>query len=224
MDTIASFLQEFFSSVNLPYAILLVVVLGYWLLVIIGALHFDSLHLDSGHFDLHHEVNIDGHVEGETGGGIGQTLAGMLHFFNVDMVPPMVLLSVYVLVLWTLGMLAHHYLDVQNEWLMLAIFVPNLAVSLFVTMAIFAPLAPFFRKLKYEGGIAHESLVGKTAVVVTGEVTEKFGQVQIETEASPIVLNARCGADEKLTKGDEVVIVAHGADGVCRVKKLDSQP
>jgi hypothetical protein len=53
------------------------------------------------------------------------------------------------------------------------------------------------------------TLVGKLATVATSEVTETFGQVVIEQQGPPIVLNARAAPLDRFTRGQVVQILSH---------------
>ena len=50
-------------------------------------------------------------------------------------------------------------------------------------------------------------MVGRTCVVITNEVTDKFGQAQIDTSGAPLIINVRTYGDVILTKGESALII-----------------
>jgi hypothetical protein len=184
---------EAISLVNLPYTVLLGLFMLYWLLVALGALDDQDLDAD-GDFD-----------------GDGDLAGGALHFINLGEAPLMVALSIFSLSLWTGSMIANHYLTDQRPLLALAAVIPNLIASAVITRYITLPLRPVFRLLK-----AHEaepkSLVGRVGRIVTSTATESFGQAEIDTQGSPILVMVRSEPGVVLTRGTPVVIFSEDTE------------
>ena len=103
--------------VNLPFTVLLGLIVLYWLLVALGAL---DVHLFSDvdgdlHHDMHHEADHD--------------LAGftkVLHFVGIGDVPVMVIVSVLGLAMWLCSMLANFYLTDGSQLYALALYLYSL--------------------------------------------------------------------------------------------------
>src|SRR6187431_1907441 len=112
-------LTESIRWVNLPFTVLLGVIVLYWLLVGLGALDmnlFGDVDADL-HTHVHVETDVDAHplvpgdpphLTGDKAGGISKELGGeesgfllqALAFLNVGQVPVMFVISVLVLCLW----------------------------------------------------------------------------------------------------------------------------
>ncbi len=89
------FLELCFTSVNLPFTILLILVFIYWVFFIVGAVGLDSLDLDFDAFDLDADVDVDvdAHLDAHGGGHAGHSsgmFVSMLRFFNVGDIPLMI--------------------------------------------------------------------------------------------------------------------------------------
>ena len=103
------FFYEVLRPVNLPFTALLGMVVFYWLLVLLGALDFNSepsIDLAHGH-DLHvdggtggHDMDHGSHFDGHDVGGF----KSLLQFLNFGNVPSMIVISIIVLSMWTISM------------------------------------------------------------------------------------------------------------------------
>jgi hypothetical protein len=213
--------SEAFRLVNLPFTILLILVVLYWLLVAIGALGGPAADADLDvHADAHldHEVDIDTmhhHVEGHHSAH-GQPDGGSwwgntLKFVNLGDVPVMVVLSVLILSLWCFGIVANAYWTGGSNLLALAFLVLNFVVSAFVTRYVTLPLKPVFRLLnkQYDEPV---KIIGGHCRIVTSEATPDFGQAEITTGGVPLLIHVRTLNDAILRKGDLAVVVREDAD------------
>ena len=202
------------SGPNLLPTLLLGLVLLYWLLVIAGVLGIDMFDLDLG------DSGLDGDVDSGSGAGVGS----VLDFFHLGEIPVMIFASFFSLLFWIVSIQANYWFNEELSWMvMLWWMIPCAALSLLGTKFCVMPLAPMFRT----SGSPQRSrirLVGQRAVVSSSEVTERFGQIRIETETPPVVLNARVEEQPFLRKGDFVTLDRYEADGdffVVRLEKWD---
>jgi hypothetical protein len=191
------FAYEVIRPVNFPATMLLGMVFIYWMMVILGALGVDSLDLDA---DLDADASPSG----------GPWMA-LFKFFHLGDVPITLFISVFAFSYWFITIVCNHYINPEWSWLVaFYCFVPCLILSLALTKLVVAPTAPFFRKLNAEGN-QNTNLLGKLAMVSTSEVTDSFGQVSIQQEGPPIVLNVRChGA--RLIKGEIVELISYDTE------------
>lgn len=214
---------EAFRLVNLPFTILLILVVLYWLLVAVGALgpggdgdvdaHVEAGHdVDADHdgdFDgLHHQVDGHGHGHGHhEGSWWGNTLK----FVNLGDVPAMVVLSVLILSMWSFGIIANRYWTGGSSLLAAGFLGINLVVSVIVTRYATLPLKPLFRMLhkQYDEPV---KIVGQHCRIVTSEATPDFGQAEIATTGAPILIHVRTLNDAVLRRGDVAVVVREDAD------------
>jgi hypothetical protein len=191
------FFAEVIQPVNLPATILFGLVMLYWVMVIFGTVGLEM-------FDFDMDLDADGV---DIGGG-GGFLHGLLQFFHLGEVPVTIFGSIFAILYWAGTILGNHYWN--SEWSIMVgvlVFVPCMVVSLLATKLIIMPVAPMFRRSS-EIDEDYKSLVGQLAVVSTGEVTDAFGEVSIQQDGPPLVLNARChGA--RLQKGEVVELVSY---------------
>jgi hypothetical protein len=225
-------LTESIRWVNLPFTVLLGVVVLYWIMVGLGALDmslFGDLDADL-HADLHTDVNA--HVETDVGDhpfvpgdpaglnsgevhGLQKEIAGDQHggffiqtlsFLNVGQVPLTLVISVLALCLWMGSMITNRYFTGGSALFSLALLVPNFIVSVIATRYITLPFRPLFRKLIRDRD-EHGTIVGQRCIIVTSEATPEFGQAEIKTGGAPLLLNVRTINDACLTRGETAVVV-----------------
>lgn len=193
---------------NLPLTLLLGAVLLYWIGVCLGALDMDSFDVDVDHdvhveTDVHHEFDKDVHADGS-----GGALMGVLRFLNVGDVPLMLILSIFTVTLWTISMLANHWINPGAAVIpALLILGGGVFASAVVTRIVSTPFRAVMRKLRSEEE-RQEPIVGRAGRVTSTEVSAAFGQVEIATEGAPLIINARIHeGSARLVKGDECLVI-----------------
>ena len=211
------FISEILSPVNLPATLLLAMVVVYWILVLLGALGADALDFDPN-VDVDVDVNVDleGGVDVDVAQGLSQTVYS---FFYLGDIPVMIIGSIFALLFWILTVVSNHYLNPEFSWWVTAVlFLPCVGISLLLTKLILMPAAPLFRSQTSEND-RRAYLIGRSAVVNTNDLTDKFGEVRIEQQGPPLVLNARNEKGQRLKKGDVVKIVGYDRDkDICIVE------
>ena len=185
--------SEAITPVNLPFTVLLGIVMLYWLFVALGALDADS----DVDFDADHDLSGHGH---------DGWFSGMHSFINLGDVPLMVVLSILALCLWTGSLIANHYFTDQRALLALAFLLPNLAVSLVVTRYLTLPLRPIFRMLRRDEEDS-VPIVGEPCRITTSTANEQFGQAEIETKGAPLLIEVRTLDGAALPRGTTAVVV-----------------
>ena len=221
------FIYEVFRPVNLPFTVLMVGVIFYWLLVLLGALDFDtdpSLDVGHGH-DVHvhgaagaHDVDHAAHTDGPDVGAF----KAVLQFLNFGSVPSMIVLSVLVLCLWTISLISNRMLNPGSILIAVGLLVPNLIVTALITKAATTPLKHFFNALNKDYD-EHKPVIGRTCTILTSEVTDRFGQAEIETSGAPLVINVRTYGDTRFAKGESALIIKEDkANNLFTVAKLTS--
>lgn len=197
-----------FSGLNILYTVPLLLVLLYWCIVILGVIDFDAFDLDLD-FDMDADLDVDADVDFDAGGAGGFSL---LAFFNVGEAPLMFFISILLLVMWSISVQTNYLLDVNGPasienyrgWIALGLAIPNLVFSLFVTK--FAVLPFKWAKKEHKPST---KLLGKACLVKSTEVNERFGQVEVPTDQSSLLLNARTQEGETLAKGEAATILEH---------------
>lgn len=183
-------IHEAFSLHNLPVTLLFGAVLCYWLLVILGVADVDDGGGSAGDVD----VGVDAHADAAHGGGHGGLLSSAGRFFHLGVVPFMIILSIMSLLMWTFSVLSNYYLNGEpgqrSAWMALGLLVPNVLISALITRLVLIPTRGFFARLNdgAEGGV---TVAGRQGVVVSTQVDQHYGQVELHTNGAPLLVNAR---------------------------------
>lgn len=187
------------------FSFLLVVVIGYWLLVLFGVLDVDT---GSG-------VDVDA-VAGD-GTDAASGVAGLLAGLGLGGVPASVALSLLVATGW-FASLAGGVLLASLEvstWAMIGLGIAVLAAALVVAWLIawllMLPLQHFFPTGPQA---SRQDFVGKTCVIRTSTVTAKFGQAEVTaSDGSSAIIQVRKAGDDPLGAGELAVIYDYDAKG-----------
>jgi hypothetical protein len=203
-------LEVAFWNVNLPWTLLLGVLLLYWAGVIFGALDISLFDVDAG-VDIDVDAGADAHAD-TAAGGHGGWMLGFFKFLNIGELPVMIVLSFFVLSVWSISVAVNYYLNPVDSLLWgAALLVPNVLVSLLVARFLGLPFRALFRKLETDKE-QQAKVVGQTCIIKTSQVTSKFGQAEIATDGAPITLNVWAREEEHLVKGDQALIVDYDRD------------
>lgn len=183
---------------NLPLTLVLGVILAYWVMCICGLFGIDML---DGLFGCEGDA---GDITPPSG-----MLQSVLRYLNATDVPLIVVLSLLTLYLWTIAIIGNFFLNPgQSEILAGILIFPNLLVSLILVKITTKPLAPLMRKMKAHT-LTHIDLKGRTGKVRTGEINEKFGQVQLDGD-SDYLINAHLPEGHEPVGRDTEVLVIDG--------------
>lgn len=190
----AQFLESCFSWPTWPSTILVLLVCGYWLLVIVGVATVDALDFD---FDLDFDTDLQGSLL-----DVGFI---PMRFLNLGSVPIMLWVSIFSLASWLVARWMNS--DQLHANFEAATDVPAIAayfaIGALLTKAITQPIRGKFDPV--EPNLAKD-LIGKTCIITTSEATETFGEAEFKTDAAPLKLTVRA-VSEPLHKGDVAVIV-----------------
>ena len=175
------------------FTFLLVVVIGYWLLVLVGV------------------VDLDGDAEA---GGSVNLLAGL----GLGGLPATVVLSLLIAVAWFVSLVGTVLLDILLGLtglvlVVLSVFVLVVALvcAWSVTRLLVIPLRHLFPS---SAGPSRTAFVGRFCVIRTGRVTVDFGQAEVTAEdGSSAVVQVRQTGDESLGAGSTALIYDYDADG-----------
>ena len=211
-------LTEAVMPMNLVFTVMLGLVVIYWIMVILGALDVDFLDID---FDSDVDVDIDADADVDFEGG--GPLQGLLEFFYVGEIPVMVLFSVLVLSLWTISVLANHYLNPVGSMLVaLPIAAGNIFVSCILVKIIGVPLSKFFKSFDTDAN-ASRPVIGRICKIVTTEISgDRLGQGEMSGKGAPILINVKVEAGQVFKKGDEAVVLSKDPEtGVYLIGPVD---
>jgi len=207
-------LQHAIALVNLPFTVLVALVLIYWVFSLLGALDLDFLSFD---FDAETELDVDG---AHASHGL---LFGVGRFLHLDAVPFMIALSFIAVFGWMASLILNGFLNPGfNAWIGLGLLPVSLIVSALATRLTLTPFRGVFSRIRQteEKG---PPILGQVGHVITSEVTDKFGMAELDQDGVHLKLQIRVQTGETLTRGDQVLFVKRDDDsGAFYVRKADS--
>ena len=224
-------LQAAITPVNIVFTTLLVFVMMYWVTVLIGVLDIGSFDIDFDtdvdfdvDVDMDVDVDVDAHHEIGSGHGIGG-VAGALHFFNFGRLPFMVIMSFLVLFMWLIAVSTNTYWGGGAIPFALAMFFPNLLVSLFVTKIVTKPLIPVFEH--FDGSVDPVDYIGLVCTLLLPASSTQMGQAEVMLENnSPLLINVKVeeGISDPILKGEKAVVIKESPDRkYYLIKKVDDE-
>ncbi len=180
------------SPFNLPFTILLGLVLLYWFFVILGAADIDVI-------DMEWLPDMDADAD-------GGFIHGFFQFLGIGEVPIILVISVMVLMGWSFAMLGTHYLNSDGLAVIgFGLLAGNCVATFLLTGLIIRPLQKLFSPL-HKTDLEKQKVVYKTGEVISSEVNDSFGQVEIATGEAPITINARAEEGQVIPKGETVLV------------------
>nr|MDT0659852.1 hypothetical protein [Micromonospora sp. DSM 115978] len=188
------------------FTFLLIVVVGYWLLVLIGAVDLDA---DSGA-----AIETLG-PDGDAGASAG--LTGVLAGLGLGGMPASVALSLLIAAAWFVSLAGGVLLAALDAepwvWVLLAIAVLAVAVVLawLIAWLLMLPLRHFFPLGPQS---SRHDFVGRTCVIRTRTVTTAFGQAEVtSSDGSSAIIQVRKAGDDPLGAGNTAVIYDYDVKG-----------
>lgn len=189
---LTEYLDTCFTMPVLPSTLLMLLIIGYGVLVILGALDFELLDFD---------VDIDADVDLNAVSSAGFVT---LKFLNIGEVPIMIWLCIYGLAWWGISQLLWYMYDQTSvDPNTTVLLVRNVAASVMLTKFLTNPLAKVFAKPARFGP---EDLLDQECEISTFEATTEFGQAKYQTDAAPLILDVKM-REGLLAKGARALIV-----------------
>lgn len=192
------FLRTALSFPTVAFSFLLGLAIIYWAIVAFGLIEVDVLDLEA-----------DSLLEGS---GNAEGLAGLLTRLKLDGVPVTVVMTLLVFFGWfftyfaQLWVLSHFALGLWLYPLGAVVLVGALILATPISAAICKPLRPLFHKLEATNS---RSVLGQTAVVRSGRVTETFGEALLDDGGAGLILRVRADEARGFKRGDRVVLLEY---------------
>ena len=192
-----NFIGAAFGYPTAIYTALLGLVLFYWMLALVGVVDLESGGID---LDLQADTSVD---------DLG-TLAGFIVAFGLSGVPFSVVISLLVLVAWTVCCLAGEWLlplvpGGPLQWLAGTLV---LVVSFVLAVpATAVALRPMRRMFVTHRAVSNASLVGRRCTVSTSSVTATFGQATVARRGADIQIDVRAAEPNTLGRGATALII-----------------
>jgi hypothetical protein len=197
-----NFIDAAFGYPTAIYTALLGVVLIYWVLAIVGLVDFEASGLD---------IEIQ-HADGDAG-DIG-TLASYVVAMGLNGVPFSIVVSLIVLVSWTVSCLAGMWVLPRVPTMLLnivaatAVLLMSFAMSIVVTARLVRPMRALFVT---HAALANASLVGQSCKVLTGTVDEKVGRAEVQQRGAGINIRVWARTPNAFAKGSTARITDYDA-------------
>ncbi|MEZ5940770.1 MAG: hypothetical protein R3C18_05220 [Planctomycetaceae bacterium] len=197
------FLQICTSMPVVPFTVLGMLCMLYWVIVIFGALDIDGLDLDL-------DFDVDADIPDVETSVVDWGLVS-LKWFNLGDVPLMAWASAFTISAWGLAMFVDRDLAIEggtNGAYALAIL-RTIAVGVFAAKFLTQPIKGQF---KHKEPNPAEEMIGRNVLITSSEVTADFGQAEFSNgEGAPLKLHVRTEGDA-LKKGTTARIVGHSPD------------
>jgi len=200
-------MREFLSVIlgfpTFVFSLLLVVVLVYWLLAIVGLVDFGESDID---------LDIGQHAD--TPGDHLGAIASYVVAFGLSGVPFSIVVSLLVVVGWTLSTFASIWLLAWVPTLPLqvaaglAVLLASAALSLVITARLVRPLRGVFTT-RY--GLHSADLVGQPCRILTGIVDEKQGRAEVAQRGAGINIRVWAPSPNTLRRGSQALVLEYDA-------------
>jgi hypothetical protein len=198
-----SFFDAAFGYPTAIYTALLGIVLVYWVLAIVGLVDFEASGLD---------IELETQADGDAGDL--STLATYVVAMGLNGVPFSVVVSLIVLVSWTVSCLAGMWVlplvptTLLNIVAGTAVLLTSFALAILATARLVRPLRGLFVT---HAALANASLVGQPCKVLTGKVDDKVGRAEVQQRGAGINIRVHARTPNTLTKGSSARITDYDA-------------
>ena len=206
-ERFVDFLEQIFVGPVWPASVLVCLLVVYVVVAILGLIDLD---LGLGDvFEMDADVDPGSVDHGGMFGGIG---AATLRWMNLQRLPLILWLAVFIVVFWPLSYGLWYGFDTKRYEptliTSLLLVIRNGVIAIGITKFVTAPLNRVFKPAETYGP---SHLIGRRCVVSSVEVDAKYGQAEYPTDAAPLLLNI-CTDGETLPRGTRVEIIAYDAD------------
>lgn len=196
-----NFLAISFSFPTAIFTVLLLIISGYWIFTILGMFDIEMLDMD---------IDLDYGGDSSAVGG----MAGVMIALGLVGIPVTIIFSFIILFAWLVVYMISLYLLSYLEigmWFWMgagAAILISVTVSIPMTIMITRPMRRFF-KVSY--ATRSNELLGEICQVITSEVTDTFGEAELNKEGDHYIFQIRTMPDNTIKKGDDVVLVEYDA-------------
>lgn len=217
-------MQEFFQAIFstpmlLPTGIFMLAMV-YWLIVMVGAIDIDGFDID---VDIETDADID--VDADVEGGdvaVQGVFTQLLLFFNLDVLPLMVFLSVFALCFWAIAFFGNALINPNfNTTFGLLLLIPNLFLTLFLTKFLCIPFVKLFSAMK--NNKAKVDYIGKICTLTLSLTGDNRAQAEVIGEgATSLLINVKSISGNQIKKGEKAIIIEQNKDkGFYLIERLD---
>jgi hypothetical protein len=197
-----NFLTVSFSFPTIIFTVLLIFISVYWLLTIFGLFDIDFLNLD---------IDFDYSGEAPPVGG----LAGVMVALGLTGLPVSIIISFLILFSWLGVYLSSLYVLVYFDkgylfWLIASVFIIlSIIVSIPITIALTKPMRRFFT---VDYATKSNDLLGEICQVISSEVSDKYGEAELNNAGDHFVFQVRDKNDNSIKKGDNIILLEYDSE------------
>lgn len=230
------FLSAAASFPTVVFTVALLVVIGYWLIAIVGGVGSDLLDGAAGKVEGAVQGKVEGAAEAVAGklggaaeaasgklGGAAEGAAGKveggaatattaLSALGFGTLPATAVISSLVLWAWALCLLAalwSQQMAIQGPLVGLGSALAAVFLSGVIT-GLIARCAG--RVIVKHRPVRRAELVGKLCTITTGRVDERFGQAMLHEDGSDLIVDVRCDTPNPLVRHARALLVAYDAE------------
>ena len=194
---------------TIAFSVIIIFSLFYWLLAVLGLVEIDVLDFDIGDIDSDLPINQNDALSNLN------VMSGLLLKLGLNGVPITIVITLLALVGWIISFMLVYFIEPLLPGLIVKILF-NLAVlvgatycAAIITAVLIKPLRPIFKATTQE---VQKVILGQTAIVRTGEVTENFGEATLEDGGAGLIIKVRPYKNETFKRGDRVVLLEYVQD------------
>lgn len=197
MSGAQTFYHIVMSFPTVLFTILLLVVLGYWLLAILGAVDISIL-------DFEMDMDADASA-------LSNITAFMMRL-GLHGVPVTIVISLIALIGWLICYyVAYFFQGVFSAPLLrylvgLPVFLGSLYAAIMLTAWIIRPLRPLFKRIEQQ---TIKRVMGQVAIVRSTLVNNLSGEATLADGGAGLILKVRSRDEEEFHRGDRVVLLEY---------------
>ncbi len=191
--------DAFLAPVAIGFTVAAAGCILYWMLMAIGLLDDDA-------YD-----------------GSSESVAGVMLHFVFGHAPPLLVFSLATLVGWVVAVAAIPAVEDWAPWQQVLLDLPILAGGLVVGRLMSFPISRMYKKNREDDAKEQSwTPIGMLGRVVSHEVTETHGQIEVNKGGPTVLLSARCEPGQKFTKGEVIKIISRDGGSGYLIDKPDS--
>lgn len=197
MSGAQTFYHIVMSFPTVLFTILLLVVLGYWLLAILGA-------VDISIMDFEMDMDADASA-------LSNITAFMMRL-GLHGVPVTIVISLIALIGWLICYYAAYFLQglfsvsLVRYLVGIPVFLGSLYAAIMLTALVIRPLRPLFKRIEQQ---TIKRVMGQVAIVRSTLVNNLSGEATLADGGAGLILKVRTRGEQEFHRGDRVVLLEY---------------
>lgn len=190
------------------FTVFLMLSIFYWCFAVLGLVDIDIFDVDLPE----PELSVEGSASALSDLNV---MAGALLKLGLLGIPLTIVITVFALIGWMISFTAVYFTDALIpdgvvQWLFnIVVFIVVVYISAKLTAICISPLKPLFAATLQN---TRKSVIGQIAIVRTSEVTQTFGEANLNDGGAGLIIKVRSYKDETFAKGDRVALLDYNPD------------